>query len=816
MTQRRNEKKSILRFTTSIFDPAILRNYLKTASRNLRKNAFFTGLNVFGLGLGMSISLLSIAMFTYIYRYDDFHANKDRIYRVITHVADGVDNPSYASAPGALVQKLKEEVTGIESVVAIQRSLVGQAAYQEKKIPINGYFAGPEFLEVFSFPLIQGNARTALNNPNSIVITKTAAAKIFGTKDSMGEVIEIEPYGGLLVTGIFEDVPRNSHMQFDGIVSNATLVSHKVNPYLNNEESWKKFLNSYVYLLLPENADPARIQHYLDEIAVEKYDTREIAATSFELQRFNNITPGPDLRNAIGVSWDYLSLTLAGLITLIILIPACANYINMSISQSLKRMKEIGVRKVMGGQKKQIFFQFIIETTLTMLLALVLSYIIFELIRSEFLEMLAEADTLELTPTFTTIVCFVLFALLVAFAAGVIPAMYFSKIAPVSALKGKPEKSKGIRLPIRQVIITAQFILSLGFVTAVVIILQQYRFSVNYDFGFDQDNIVDVELQGAKPEVLKNEFEKISSVQQISMSSQVLGLGSTSTRYVTTFNQTDSIEAASISIDENFIQNLNLKVLAGRGFGRNIRENTQLVMINEVLMKKLNIPDPTAAIDRFLVLDDGRNVRIAGVLKDFHYTSLREPVGSFFFEYDPNQFAYANLKMAPGHALRDPLPMKTAWKKIGAETEFRWRIFSDEIDEAYSYYFVIIKLWGFLGLLAITVACMGLLGTVVFTVRNRLKEVSIRKVLGASAGNLVFLLSRDFIVLMVIASVITVPAIYFLFTSMLPSIQYYSISIGFAEISVSIIIITVLGLSTIFSQTWKAANTNPVDNLKTE
>jgi putative ABC transport system permease protein len=796
----------------------LIKNYFKTASRNLKKNKFFTLLNVFCLALGMSISLLFVALLSFVNRYDDFHANKDRIYRVTTHVKDNDENPEYASAPVALAQKLREDVTGVETVIPVHASLFGEAVYIEKQIPLYGYFAGPEFLKTFNFPLIKGNVASALSNPNSIVISELEATKIFGSKDPIGEVIRFEPYGDMVVTGVLKKLPKNSHMRFDALASYATLISQKGSSFMESEDGWRKFINSYVYVILSENSTASDVERFLNVIAKEKYRRQQNFSASFSLQPLNKIVPGPSLYNPIGGQWDFLSLTLVGLTTMIILIPACANYVNLSISQSLQRMKEIGVRKVMGGQRKQIFSQFVMETIITMFLALVLSYFMFEAIRNEFLQTVGSAETMDLSPTTTTVIYFVLFALFVGVAAGVTPALYFSKINPLNALKGKPEKTtRGIRFPIRKVIITVQFMLSLGFITSVAIMFRQYRYSVNYDLGFEQENILDVQLKNVDQKIFRNEYARLASVERISMSSHILGLEYNSGKYVKDIDLRDSVESAAIAIDENFFSNMNLSLIAGKSFSDNAALNAQFVIVNEELVKKLKINDTHAAIDKLVVLPNSKGIRIGGVVKNFHYTGLNEPIGCLYFEYDPAQFKYANVKLTSKNSVQDIASMEALWKKIGGSDKFTWRYFSDEIAEGYSFYFEIIKIWGYLGLLAITVACLGLLGTVVFTIRNRVKEVSIRKVVGASSQSLVILLSKDFVMLMIIASVITLPVTYIAFADwLLPSMQHYRGEIGFLEMMISVVIMSTLGLTTVLSQTLKAANMNPVDNLRVE
>jgi len=795
----------------------MFKNFFLTAWRNLYKNKLFTVLHVFGLALGMSLCLLYIAWLVFIFKYDNFHPNKDRIYRVTTLLQNNEENPFYASAPVDLATNLEKDITGVEKVVRINTFLGGEMINGDKKIFVDGYFADTSFFQVFNFPLLKGDKATALSQPNSIVISETEAIKFFGTKEPMGEMIKAGPYGDLMVTGIFKDVPLNSHMQFGAIASYATFLSHLKTLTPTEQDSRRAYMDSYIYIQLFKNAAPVNIQQSLNKIAKQHYTRKDFKA-SFKLQRLDKIVPGPQISNAIGPTWDYLSIFIIGTITLIILIPACSNYINLSISQSLERMREIGVRKVLGGRRKHIMLMFIVESTVVALLALVFSYLIFELIRKDFLFQLVETSPIDLSPTLITVIGFILFAILVGVTAGVVPALYFLKVTPLNALKGKELKSSG-RSWFRKIILTTQFILSLGFTMAVLIMIRQYNYSVNYDFGFEQENVLDVDLQNIDPQIFANEYAKLSPVKKVSLSSHVLGIGAAPEQYVKVSHGVDSLKTSSISINEGFISNMKLELLAGSDFSNintNFSENSRHIIINEELAKMLNPKDPFAALDRALILPDGREVRIVGVLKNFHYSGLKELIRPFFFEYNTDKFKYANLKLQSTD-LASMLPaMETTWKKIGGDGKFTSQLFSDEIKDAYSFYVTIMKLWGFLGVLAITVACLGLLGSVSFTTRKRFKEISIRKVMGASSKNLVLLLSKDFLILLVIATFITVPLVYFMFDYLLSTIQSYNIQICIFEIGISLVIVMILGLTTIFSQTMKAANSNPVDNLRAE
>lgn len=791
----------------------MFKTFFKTAVRNLSKNKFFTILNVIGLALGMSLSLLFIALLFFLNRFDDFHANKQRIYRVTTQVNDNQNNPLYASSPAALAQNLKD-FAGVEQVVRINGSLYEDAVYGEKKIGMHGYFADPGFFELFNFPFVKGNKATAITNPHTIVISETEAKKIFGSKEPLGQTLQLGGYGNFLVTGVFKDLPENTHFGFEAIASYSTLEAPGQSGSVANNKEWKSFANSYVYFLLGAGSAPANVEQYLAQIAKDRYAKEEIKV-SFKLQGLNKIVPGPELYDQIGPNWGYFGLFLIGLMTLIVLIPACSNYINLSVSQSLERMREIGVRKVMGGRKKQIIFQFIVESTTIVLIALVLSILFAEIIRKELLTQMVEASPIDLTPTWQTFTGFLLFALLIGAVTGFVPAVYFSKISVLNALKGKELKSSG-RSIFRKIVLTTQFVISLGFIMAVIIMMRQYQYSINYDLGFEQKNLLDVNLQNVDQQLFKNEFAKLPSVQAISMSSHILGTGSATERFVNAGNQLDSLPVFSMSVDENFISNTKLDLVAGNNFSKNPSYNARSIIVNEAFVNTLNLKDPYAALNKLIVMSDDSVYRIAGVLKDFHFSGLKEIIQPFFFEYDPGKFNYTNIKLLSGDLMASVAGMEKLWRQIGGESKFSGQLLSEDIKEAYGFYKIIMKLWSFFGLLAITIACLGLLGTVSFTIKKRVKEISIRKVMGASAENLVLLLSKEFIKLMIIATIITVPVVYYMMDHVLTNTQHYSVQIGFAEIAMSLVIMMFFVLTTILSQTLRAAHANPADNLRSE
>ena len=332
---------------------------LKTAIRNLSRNKFFTTLNVFGLAIGMSLSLIFVAMLVFQYTFDNFHPDRTRIYRVITHVQDRNQNPSYASSPIAIAQLLNNNnFSGVEKVVRVHGSLDHEVGYAGDKIRITGYFADPEYLSVFNFPLLQGNAATALAKPNSMVITEAAAAKIFGPKNPMGELAFIEPFGEVMITGVMKSIPKNSHMIFEALVSFSTLTSHYGPSFIEKEEKWKDFFNSYNYLLVSDHPTARSVERFLNGMAKEKYRTDDYQA-SFELQRLDKIVPGPDLDNPIGHGWSYESMVLNGMLPLIILLAACANLGSLFAARASDRAREVALRLALGASRSRILRQLI-------------------------------------------------------------------------------------------------------------------------------------------------------------------------------------------------------------------------------------------------------------------------------------------------------------------------------------------------------------------------------------------------------------------------------------------------------------------------
>lgn len=804
--KKRRRDAKMGEFATSNISIDMLRSYLKVAGRNLYHYKYFSILNAFGLAVGMSVSLLLIALVSYVKTYDDFHENRDHIYTIVSERTEGVEQLAWAIAPAVLADKLHQH-PDVREVVRIKSGFREEIKRPQGMIPLRGYYVEPNFLTVFTYEITQGNATTALTQTNHIILTESAARKFFNTTEVMGKILELTDGTLLEIAAIMKDHPINSHLKFEVLISYASLPTVQASV----TDQWIYFDFEYLYVLLTENGSEADLQHYLNDVATDTYAQLPIKV-KFETQHLNKIAMGPDYRQAIGPKWEASGMMVFAVIAILILLPACFNYTNISIARALKRSKEIGLRKTMGGMKNQIFFQFITETVVITLISLAGALLIFFLIRPEFQNSLVASSSLDLTLTSRMILFFLLFALGTGLIAGIFPALYFGGLNPIQALKSKAHTgSNGMR--VRKVLTVFQFALSFGFILSLVVLNRQYQYSLNFDFGFAKENIVDVQLQGAKPELVKTEFSKLASVQSVAMSSELMGLSYSSTWAKNAAN--DSTEVSQLFVDHNYLSLFGLTLLAGKNFPEETWQGERFIIVNEEFLKNYKIQTPAEALGSTYLVD-GHELEVVGVVKNFHFAPLRYPINKFFFRMNPERYAYAHLKVQTSDAFTAFTEFENLWKNLSPEQKLEADFFEDELNEGYSNYRVLLKIVGFLGLLAITISLLGMLGMVVYTSETKAKEVSIRKVMGATVYSLVFLLSKDYLKLMMWAILFSVPITAFLFHITLPKIQYYSVSLTAWDVLLSAVILLGLGLATITSQTYKTAMTNPAETLKAE
>ncbi|MFZ6010373.1 MAG: ABC transporter permease [Bacteroidota bacterium] len=794
-------------YSSSSLSVDMLRNYVKVAVRNLRQYKYFSFLNAFGLAIGMSISLLLISVYSYVSTYDNFHTNREKIYTVISTRIENVAEIDYALAPAVLADKIEEEFTGAEKVVRIIRGYEDLVKTEKENIPVKSYYVEPDFFAVFTFEMIQGQA-AALNKPYQVILTQSAAKKLFNEENVIGKTFELDGGRVLEVAGLMKDHPANSHLNFEMLVSYSTIPESK----LSLTEQWTDFEEQFVYVMLRAGASPDDLEAYLDQVEAKTYAAQAPVKYNFELQHLEDIVMGPDLRNSIGVKWEASGFIMFGIFAALILLPACFNYANISIARAMRRAKEIGLRKTLGGVKSQVFLQFITETVVITLVSFLGSLLIFVVIRAEFQSMMVAGSSLDLSLGWRMMTMFSLFALVTGLLAGIFPALHFSGLNPIQALKNKVS-NRGSSLRVRKVLTIFQFALSFGFILSLVVFSKQYRYSLNFDFGFEKKNTVDVQLQDVDQQQFKAAFSQLAPVKSISMSSGLLGVNWEPTWIKTEGN--DSTEVGQLHVDHNYIPNMGLELLAGKNFPDEQWQRERYIIVNEEFLKFYKIRTPMEALGKIYTID-GQDLEIIGVLKNFHYAPLQYPIEKFFFRMNPSRFYYANLQVTSTDAYNMFTQMEAAWKQLPTQKKFSGKFFEDELNEAYYSYRTLLKVIGFLGLLAITISLLGMLGMVVYTAEIKIKEVGIRKVMGATVTSIALLLSKDYLKMMGWAVLVAIPATAFLLNLMLTEIQYYSVNLSVWDVLVSTVFMLGLGVLTIASQTYKTAMTNPATTLRSE
>lgn len=812
-------KKLNLRINNN-YSSALFKNYLKISLRNLYRHRLFSFINIFGLAVSMSVGLLIIAMVADLMKFDEFHQKKDRIFRVNSHIQYGhYQSNESATCVLPLAEKLKAEYAEVEEIVRIKKNFGAEAEANGKMLPLQGYFSDPSFFQVFSFEWLEGDPNTALNEPFSMVITHRAAEKLFDQQDPMGQTVNMGNMGDFRITGVLKDIPIYSHLQFEVLGSMASVAAleqqNKIRPSLNK---WDEFWTNYVYVLLKSEKSTESLEEGLSRISQEKYVMYENLKADFELQALLKIVPGPDISTQIGPKMPYLPIFILSGLAFLILLSAAFNYTNLSIARSLRRTTEVGVRKVVGANRRQVFTQFITETVVISVFALLVGSCLFYLIRPEFLSTISLSNTklFELTISPGLVTVFLCYAILAGLLSGWFPALFLSRMRPVDVLKSISSFTIFRGLGFRKVLTVFQFSLSLIFILAVSIIYRQYQFSLNHDMGFEEENILNIALQGNDPQVLAPSLKQLPEISHISMSSLIPAMGSNNRSWLKHENINDSLAMYQMYVDPNYIENLGLIMLAGENFPVDVStKEERYLIVNEHFIGTMGWENPLDALGQWVELG-GKQLNIIGVVKDFHYNHLEEPIENFCFRYHPNRFNYLNVKLSSSDIKESMAKIEEVWKSIDTKHTLQAQFFEEQLDEAYGFYTHIIKIFGFIAVLTISIASMGLLGMSVFTVETKTKEIGIRKVLGASELRLVYLLSKGFVKLLCIAAIIAVPLAYIFFDQVLLSLYAYRISIGFPELSLGVILVFILGITIIASQTFRAARMNPAETLRSE
>jgi putative ABC transport system permease protein len=797
----------------------MIKNYLLTAFRNILRHKGFSFINIFGLALSMSVCMLIIVIILDQFKYDDFVTKKDRIYRI-----ESIDNESsyalnkYASTVYPLYQELITNYDLVEDAVLLNNRFEGNGLFNETRISFNGFYATESFFNVLDFELENGPYKNELKEPYSIVLTNEVAKKFFGEEDPIGKFISVDSLGEFEVTGILKKPANKSQFQFDILASNSTIeVLEKNKKITETTNNWEIAWSSYIYILSNENMDLNRIHKALDEISIEKYADNEDVNHSFYLKPFNKIVPGAFIGNEIGLFMPKVFILFFGGLALVIIISAAFNYTSLSMARALLRAKEVGVRKTLGANRRLIIFQFLTEAILVAVFALIFGIILLQFILPGFSGM-KMMSMLDLNPAqdLRVYIWFFIFALLTGFLSGILPAIYISAFSPIKVLKGVSNIKLLSKITLRKILLVTQFVFSMIFIISIILIYRQMNHMVNAKMGFDRDLVYNIRLQNNDFNKVKNYYSQFPEVAKIAGVGHVAGVGTLDGAEVRLQMEDEKMDIHQFEVDENYIDVMGIELIAGQNFPDNLSSETEsFIIIDERAVKALQFETPQNAIGKNIIVGDSSLVEVIGVIKNYTYVAMFLPERPLVLRHLPKNFRVAALRIEAGNSPALISKLESEWEKIDKYNEFRGDFLDEEIKEYYSYFEDVIFTVGFTSILAIVIACLGLLGMATYSTQTRIKEIGIRKVYGAESKNIMYLISKSYIKLFIIAAIIAGPLAYFINNMWLQYVSNHT-PFGFGIIFIGIFVIIGFGMITIASQTLKAANTNPAKSLRYE
>lgn len=810
----------------------MFQNYFTVGIRNILKYKVFSFINVFGLAVAMSVCMLIILMLADQSRYDTFHAKKDRIYRILSN--------TYATSPYPLASTLKSEYPVAEETTNLTPGVGGDVTYQQKVADMRGYFAEPSFFRIFSFELEQGDKTTALVLPNSMVISSELADQLFGDENPIGKVVEFSDrqlpfpqeftgigspavsWGSFTITGVIDESRYKSHLKFDVLVSSSTTQSLIAEKKLEDRtNSWEWYYRTYTYVLLDENKNEHDLARALDDLVARKYANIQAEQTKdFKLfpQKLGDVQlglAGNDTNNRLPLFGYYF---LGGL-ALAIMISACLNYTNLSVARALTRAREIGVRKVTGALRKNLVVQFLSESIITALLALGMALLLLLFLVPAFKGLWVNKHlNFELPSMPSVYLAFTGFALLIGIIAGTYPALYLSRYQPIKALKNLSDMGSG-KLGLRKALGVSQFVISLFFITTSMLIYNQFKHYLAFDYGFSSNSIVNIELQGLDYSKLSNELREVPGVTSISASDLIPSTGTNNgIQLRKSGTDGDFKEGGIIITDENFIDNLNVKLLAGKYLPPAGESSDRFILVNEAAVRSLGYNHPMEIVGEVFETKWGNELlEVVGVVKDFRYKLLmnEDKIAPLVMRNVPAQFQYLNVQLSTNDLMGTMGRLESKWKKIDPLHPFKYEFFDEQLQATHQGIFDLVSILGFIAFLAIVIACLGLLGMATYAAERKTKEIGIRKILGAKESAIVVLLSKGFLRMLVVSVLIGAPLSYFvnnLWLQKLPN----RVEFGFGTVFLGTLVLLTLGLITIGSQTLRASRSNPVDALKVE
>ncbi|WEK34849.1 MAG: ABC transporter permease [Candidatus Pseudobacter hemicellulosilyticus] len=793
----------------------MFRNFLKTAFRNLWKHRTFSLINILGLTVGLTGCFLIFLYVRFEMSYESWHPKKDRIFRVVANIKTPTEELRTTGPSWAVPSNLKDEFPEVEDFVRFSRHSI-LFRYNDIKIQEeNTRFVDSSLFRVFGFRMLKGNPATALRDPRSVVLTETAAKKYFGNEDPIGKVLLMTNEGqSASVTGVIRDVPENTDLKGDVYVSMTTLTK-EWNPSLDKQ--WGNY-GSMAYLLLRPGTDPKALEKkfpgFLQKRNGKEMEEHQMFASLFlEPLREVYLYTTREGNKTGRISNVYVFSIVAAFILLI----ACINFINLTTARSTERAREVGIRKVVGALKGQLTRQFLTESLLISSVAFILSMLSAALLLPAFNELAGKQISSGIFSNPEDLAVLLAASIGVGLLAGLYPALVLSSFRPIVVLKGRfATGAQGILL--RKGLVIFQFTISIALVIGTLVVNNQMRYMNHQNLGFNKDQmLVLTTFSDPQTHTFKEELRKLAGVRQISAGSSVPGDGYNSA-YSEIENRNGDLQVANLRlyfVDFDYIPLFDMKLVAGRAFSGDFKtDTTQAMLLNESAVKMFGYTSPEQAIGKRFK-QWGREGKIIGVLKDFHYTSLQSDIAPLTLRIEPGAYdkVIANIPAAAAPATIATIEKK--WKEFFPNRPFSYSFLNDIFDQQYRSEQRFGKLFLNFAILAIFISCLGLLGLASYSTMQRTKEIGIRKVMGASVSNILHLLSSDFLKLVSIAFVIAAPLAGFFMYRWLQDFAYRS-QLSWWIFGLAAILALLITVTTISFLAIRAALANPVKSLRAE
>ncbi len=797
----------------------MVKNLLRIAFRNLRKDRWFSLLNILGLTIGISFSLFLIFYIVDELSYDKHHKKADRIYRINSYIQEKDKNTNWVLTQFPLGPTLKKDYPEVEEAVRFisrERTLFknGEKEFYETKI----YYVDSNVFNIFTHKFIEGNATTALNEPFNIVVSKKLADKYFGKNISaVGKTLKTI-YDLYKVTAVIEDMPQNSHIRYDMLISMPTIF--KSNIY-GGSGGWGNF-NNYTYVLFKPGINAVSFNKKLADVYknyVEKDFKQFNASMRYGLQPITDIHLKSKLQwepEELG-SMSYIWIFSA--VAFFMLLIACINYMNLTTARSARRAKEIGIRKVTGSSKSQLVFQFLSESLLTSFIAVLLSVILVIVLLPVFNTLSGKAFTLHnLLQSFNILLLFgiVLFTGLLG---GSYPAFYLSGFKPVGILKGALSKASG-NINLRRSLVVLQFTISMIMLISTWVVHNQLTYLSKKDLGFNKDQVMTVTVNTGEDErnkifSMNNDFRSLQGIKSVGTAYGYPGAPNVSMNVFSVETKTGYVEKSieCYGVDDQYLNTLGIKFLKGRNFS-GLADTLHSVVVNESVVKQFGWDEPLGKRFKFPGDSSGNYLEVVGVFNDFNQKSLYNPITPMLLFYQPN-CNIIQLKLDAKSIKASIAKVETTWKKYFPQLPFEYKFLDDDFNSQYVADQKRGKIFAAFSILTIIITCLGLLGLTAFSTQQRQKEISIRRILGATTLEMVIMITTNYLWLSLIAALIAFPIAGYFMTKWLNVFTYHT-TLSIVPFIVSALVILITAISTASFHSAKAALTKPVNSLRTE